>query len=182
MARSWYIALLRGINVGGRNKIAMGDLRSLCSDLGWSEVRSYIQSGNLVFRADNAGTGLEARLEHGIEREFGLTIPVIIRDHASWRAIMGSNPFPSLSESEPNRVVLHLSKHLPMDDAAEQLQERASLGERIVRTGDAIWIHYAGGIGRSKITTAWLDRTVGSTVTARNWRTVVKIDQMAGES
>jgi uncharacterized protein (DUF1697 family) len=76
------------------------------------------------------------------------------------------------------RVLLALSKRPPGADAARELQQRATLGERVIRKGDAIWVHYAGGIGRSKLTPAILDRCVGSPVTARNWRTALKLDEM----
>jgi uncharacterized protein (DUF1697 family) len=179
MAKTVFVALLRGINVGGRNKIAMPELRSLCADIGWSDVQSYIQSGNLVFTAAATVVSLETELERAIERRFGLSIPVIVRGAADWQAYVESNPYPAASQSEPNRVMLVLSKTPPESGAVEELRERAANGERIMPVGDALWIHYAGGMGRSKLSTALLDRLVGSSVTARNWRTVVKLDELA---
>lgn len=173
-----FIALLRGINVSGRNQIPMADLRAACAELGWSDVQSYIQSGNLVFRAGGAPASLEEQLEHAIERRFGLSIPVLVRTAAEWPAYVQGNPYPDASRSEPNLVMLALSKTTPRQGAVEELRERAADGERVVQVGDALWIHYAGGAGRSKLSPALLDRLVGSAVTTRNWRTVLRLEEL----
>jgi uncharacterized protein (DUF1697 family) len=173
-----FIALLRGINVGGHNKIPMAELRSLCVDLGWRDVQSYIQSGNLVFKADQVPAYLEAELEQAIDRRFGLSIPVIARAAAEWSAYMASNPYLDESAREPNLVMLALSKAPPTEDAAQKLQERAANGERIARVGDVLWIYFVEGAGRSKLSPSLLDRIVGSPVTMRNWRTVLALDEL----
>lgn len=180
MSPKIFIALLRGINVSGRNKIPMSELRSLCADLGWKNVQSYIQSGNLVFQANAAAVKLETALEQAIQRQFGLSIPIVVRAAAGWSGYVKDNPFPKESQSEPNHVMLALSKAAPKADAAEMLQERAVNGERIVQIGDALWVHYAAGVADSKLSPALFDRRVGSPVTARNWRTVLKLQEMAG--
>jgi len=175
---SAFIALLRGINVGGHNKVPMLELRTLCGDLGWEDVESYIQSGNLVFRAAGRATDLEGVLERAIERRFDLSVPVLVRPAADWPGYVGDNPFPRASKEEPNLVMLALSKKPPRKDAVDRLRERAADGERIEQVGDALWIHYAGGSGRSKLSPSVLDRLAGSPVTTRNWRTVLKLDEM----
>jgi uncharacterized protein (DUF1697 family) len=174
-----FIALLRGINVSGRNKIAMPDLCLLCADLGWDSVQSYIQSGNLLFRAGHSPAALETTLEAAIERHFSLSIPVIVRAANAWPAYVAGNPYPGATQREPNLVMLALSKAPPKPEAVAQLRERATAGERIVQAGDALWIHYSSGAGRSKLSPALLDRLVGSPVTTRNWRTVLKLHQLA---
>lgn len=174
-----FIALLRGINVGGRNSVPMAELRSLCEGLGWQDVQTYIQSGNLVFKAGAAPARLEADLERAIDRRFGVAAAVVVRAAADWPDIVAGNPFPEASRSEPGLVMLALSKAPPKPDAVERLSERAAAGERIARAGDAVWIHYAGGAGRSKISPGLLDRFVGSPVTTRNWRTVLELDELA---
>jgi uncharacterized protein (DUF1697 family) len=174
-----FIALLRGINVGGHNQLPMPELRSLCAGLGWENVQSYIQSGNLLFQAGASAASLEAELERAIEHRFGLSIPVIVRAGADWPAYVKGNPYPEASRKEPNLVMLILSKAPPKEGAVEGLREYALSGERIDQVGDGLWIHYAGGVGRSKLSPALLDRLVGSPVTARNWRTVLKLDDLA---
>jgi uncharacterized protein (DUF1697 family) len=176
---STFIALLRGINVGGHNRIPMAELRSLCVELGWEDVRTYIQSGNLVFSARRQPVALEAELQEAIERRFDRSIPVVVRAAADWRACMNGNPFEAASEKEPHLVTLVLSKSPPRPGALTELRERAAGGERIAQSGDALWIHYPAGLARSKLSPALLDRVIGSPMTARNWRTVRKLDEMA---
>lgn len=175
-----YLALLRGINVGGHNRIPMAELRSLCTEIGWDDVQSYIQSGNLLFASANSPARLENQLEEAIEQRFDLQIPVIVRSSKDWHEYAGTNPFPNASAETPNLVALALSKCTPNPDAAERLQERAADGERVALAGNALWIHFAAGTARSKLSPAVLDRLVGSTVTARNWRTVCKLRDMLG--
>jgi uncharacterized protein (DUF1697 family) len=173
-----FIALLRGINVSGHNKIPMQDLRSLCQQLGWVDVQSYIQSGNLIFFSESAAADLEADLEVAIDRRFDLAIPVIIRAATDWQDYIAANPFPDASLSEPNLVMLALSKHPPIHNALPGLVERAVNGERVAQRGDALWVHFAAGVAKSKLTPALLDRLVGSPVTMRNWRTLLKLDEL----
>lgn len=174
-----FIALLRGINVSGRNKIPMAELRSLGADLGWHSVQSYIQSGNLLFQAGATAASLETELEQAIERHFGLSIPVIVRAAAEWPGYISGNPYRKACLREPNLVMLALSKAPPNVDAADRLRERAAAGERIAQIGNALWIHYGSGVARSKLTPALLDRLAGSPVTTRNWRTVLKLHELA---
>jgi Uncharacterized protein conserved in bacteria len=179
---STFIALLRGINVGGRNKIPMQGLRALCESLGWTDVQTYIQSGNVIFRAGAVASALEHELEPTIERELGFSIPVLVRAAADWPVYVQGNPFPDVSMTEPNRVMLVLSKRPPRHTAVDELRERAEDGEQIARVGDALWFYYAGGAGKSKLSPALLDRLVGSFVTARNWRTVLKLEDLARQT
>ena len=180
MRRATFIALLRGINVSGRNKVPMTDLRALCVDLGWKDVQTHIQSGNVVFQAGATPARLEAELEGAIASRFGLSISILVRAAADWPAYVRGNPFPEASQVEPNRVMLALAKTPPKADAVPRLRERAAGGEGIIQVGDALWLHYRGGVANSKLSPALLDRLVGSPVTARNWRTVLKLHELAG--
>lgn len=173
-----FIALLRGINVGGHNKIAMTELRRLCEELGFGSVQSYIQSGNLVFSAPGGAPAIEAELERTIAKQLGLTIDLIVRPAAGWQELAQGCPFPE-AEAEPNRVMLGLSKRPPRPDAVAALRERAQADERIEGAREALWFYFGSGAGRSKLTPAVLDRLVGSPVTLRNLRTVQKLAQMA---
>jgi uncharacterized protein (DUF1697 family) len=177
-----FIALLRGINVGGHRIIPMAELRSLCAENNWGDVQSYVQSGNLVFTATAAAADLEAELEQLLEQRFGFSVPVIMRVASDWSSYIESNPFPEASEKEPNRVMLALAKAPPKPGAVPGLRERAASSERIERVDDALWIHFGAGVAGSKLTPALLDRLVGSPVTTRNWRTVVKLGELAGRT
>ena len=174
-----FIALLRGINVSGHNKIPMGDLRRLCDGLGYGNAQTYIQSGNVVLAATDGAAAIEGKLEHAIELRFGFSVPVIVRTVKQWARYLAGNPFPSASQQEPNHVLMGLSKSRPAKGAVAELRDRAAAGEQVELRQDALWIFYAGGVARSKLTPALLDRVVGSSVTARNWRTVQQLAALA---
>jgi uncharacterized protein (DUF1697 family) len=174
-----FIALLRAVNVGGR-KLPMAELRALCGALGWGRVATYIQSGNIVFEAKGRSAALETALESAIEGKFGLDVPVIVRTAEEWRAIAAGNPFADAAGKEPNRVLLGLAKGRLAPGAAATIAARAAAGERVAATGEALWFHYPEGVGTSKLTPSLIDRAAGSPVTARNWRTVTTLLDMAG--
>ncbi|MFN3945711.1 MAG: DUF1697 domain-containing protein [Allosphingosinicella sp.] len=170
------IALLRGINVGGGNKVPMADLRALGEGLGWRRVETVIQSGNLLFEAD--GEGLDAALEAAIEAHFGLRIPVVVRSAEEWAGFIAANPFPDAAGAEPQRLMLTLSKAPLAPDAEGRLAEEALMGERVAVAAGAIWIHYAGGAWGSKLMPGYIDKAAGSPATSRNWRTASKIGEL----
>jgi uncharacterized protein (DUF1697 family) len=136
-----FIALLRGINVGGHKAVPMDGLRSLCAELGWRDVRTYIQSGNLVFHADAGPAELESALEAAIRRRFGFPVTVLVRDAADWARYVARNPFPDASRVEPNLVMLALSRAPAAPGVLDALRQRAAGGERVELVDDALWIH-----------------------------------------
>ena len=174
------VALLRAVNVGGR-KLAMADLRSYCGELGWKDVATYIQSGNVVFSGQGSPAAFEQKLESAIERETQLKVPVIVRTAEIWSEYPKQVPFPDAAREEPSSLLLVLSKSPPATDAAEHLQKRAVAGEKLALIGDALWIHYPKGVGTSKLSPMIIDRAIGSPATARNFRTVLKLQEMLEE-
>ena len=174
------IALLRAVNVGGR-KLPMAELRALCGNLGWEDVETYIQSGNLVFSAPGKAEALETKLEKAIKERFGFHSEVMVRSASQWAKLLAANPFGEASEAEPNRVLVGLPKSELASGAAGAIAARASAGERVEAAGGALWFHYPEGVGTSKITPSLIDRSAGSPVTARNWRTMLKLHEMAWE-
>jgi uncharacterized protein (DUF1697 family) len=173
-----HVALLRAINVGGTAKLPMAQLRELCAQLGWRGVATYIQSGNVVFEAEALPAQLELALEAGVERRFGFSRPVLVRNAAQWAAYAAGSPFAEAERDSPNRLMLCLAKSPLADGAEEALQHRAAGGERVQRVGEALWVLYPEGPGHSKLTPNLFDRAAGSPVTARNWRTVCKLQGM----
>ncbi|MEA3054293.1 MAG: hypothetical protein QOG72_3196 [Sphingomonadales bacterium] len=172
------IALLRAVNVGGR-KLPMAELRALCGERGWEDVETYIQSGNLIFSATGKPDALETELEEAIAERFGLDVPVIVRSAAQWAAYAAANPFAKAAREEPNRLQLLVSKRPPNPGAAARLMEKAQDGEAVQAAGGALWFHFSAGIARSKLTPALIDKACGSPSTGRNWRTVMKLKEMA---
>jgi len=171
------LALLRAVNVGGR-KLAMAELRAIAAHLGWKEIETHIQSGNLLFSADGQPAELEAALEDMLADKRGIKVPVMIRDAKEWDRILSANPFPDAERDEPARLLLMISKRPVAPDAAESLAERAASGERVAAGGGAIWIHYPAGVARSRITPASIDRACGMPATGRNVRVARRLAEL----
>ena len=173
-----FVALLRGINVGGHRKIKMADLTALCGTVGFTRAATYIQSGNVVFSAAGAAPAAEKKLEQSIEKRFGFPVDVLVRTAAQWSAYLAESPLAEVASAEPNRVMLLVSKSAPARDARDALRARAMDGERIESAGEVIWVHYPAGQAKTKLSPSLVDRLVGSPVTARNWRTCVTLAEM----
>jgi uncharacterized protein (DUF1697 family) len=171
------VALLRAVNVGGR-KLPMAELRAQCVDLGWKNVATYIQSGNVVFDADCSPAEAEAALETLIAKHFGYAAPAIIRTRAQWAAYPGGNPFHDAARETPNYLLMLLAKQPIRDDAADVIQARATAGEQARKVGDTLWIHFPEGSGTSKLTPALIDKAIGSPATSRNYRTICTLLDM----
>jgi uncharacterized protein (DUF1697 family) len=171
------VALLRGINVGGR-VLPMAALRDLCAGLGWQDVRTYIQSGNIVFASDQPTTALEVELEAAIEKTFGMKVPVVVRTAKQWAAYLDANPFPEAAGAEPRWLLLLVAKHKPAAGVEQAFAERGTFGERAGRAGDGLWILFPKGVGASKLSPGVIDKITGSPGTTRNHRTVTKIMEM----
>ncbi|MBU6429235.1 MAG: DUF1697 domain-containing protein [Cyanobacteria bacterium REEB65] len=173
------IALLRGINVGGKNSLPMRDLIQLFEDLGGIDVRTYIQSGNLVFRMEGERLlDLAALVEREIAARFGLTVPVVLRTHDDLLAIVRANPF--LAEGGDSRA-LHVAflADRPSFDRLATLDPQRSSPDRFAAVGTEIFLHCPGGYGKTKLTNAYFDRQLGTTSTVRNWATVLKLVELA---
>lgn len=173
-----YLALLRGINVGGHRSLPMAQLRELAGELGWRDVSTYIQSGNLLFSAALDGESARDRLEAAIAARFGFEVPCIVRSAQCWFDLASANPMSEVASERPNLLMLALARGALAADAGEQLQARAAHGERVIQTAEALWIDYGSAVARSKLTPALLDRLAGSPVTTRNWRSVVKLSDL----
>lgn len=171
------VALLRAVNVGGR-KLPMAELRALCEGIGWTDVATYIQSGNVVFTADGKPEAFEAALEDAIRAAYAYEAPTIVRTAGQWRDYAPACPFPDAARETPNYLLMLVSKRPPAPGAVAAIQAKVAAGEVVKRAGDAIWIHFPDGSGTSKITPALLNKAIGSPATSRNYRTIVKLEKM----
>ena len=171
------VALLRAVNVGGR-KLPMADFRMQVARLGWTNVATYIQSGNLVFDADCSPAEAEAAIEELIRTQHGYEAPAIVRTRDQWAGYPGGNPFPDAARDTPNFLLMLVAKDRLKPDAAEVIQARATAGEQVRKVGETLWIHFPEGSGTSKITPAIMDKAMGSTATGRNYRTVCTLLDM----
>lgn len=171
---SW-VALLRGVNVGGKTMVSMAALREIAGDLGWRDARTLLQSGNLVFQAPGErAEALEAALEAAVARRFDYPTTVFVRDLAAWSAAIAANPYVDAARDDPGHLVMMALKAEPAADAVQALRNAIRGRETVeVRGRDAFFV-YPDGIGTSKLTSAVIERRLGP-ATGRNWNTVLKI-------
>jgi uncharacterized protein (DUF1697 family) len=176
------IALLRGVNVGGHQAVAMPELRDLLTQLGFSDARSLLQSGNLVFRGDSrAGVDLESLLATEAETRLGIRTDFIVRSAKKWREVVAHNPFRKEAERDPSHLVVMFLKSATNAKDVKAVQA-AIAGSEIIRAhGRHLYIVYPDGIGRSRLTNALLEKKLGIRGTARNWNTVMKLAALSDD-
>jgi uncharacterized protein (DUF1697 family) len=174
-----HIALLRGVNVGGRSTLAMAELRAMVEGSGFTNVRTLLQSGNLVFDGTGKPDAIERRLESETEKRFGRRVDYLIRTPDEWRAAIDANPFAEMAKDDPAHLVVMFLKAKPATKAVAGLQD-AIKGREQVRAGARhIYITYPDGIGTSKFTGAVIETALATRGTARNWNTVLKLAALA---
>jgi uncharacterized protein (DUF1697 family) len=174
------VGLLRGINVGGKTKVPMAELRAMFESLGYEDVRTYVQSGNVVFRSVFASEpDVKQTIEAAIERAFGLPVPVIVRTPRELEAVIERNPFLA-DESEPTKLHVIFLDDTPDEAAVATLDPNRSPPDRFTVIGRELYVHYPNGAGRSKITIDYVERRLATRATARNWNTVTKLLGMMG--
>jgi uncharacterized protein (DUF1697 family) len=177
-----YISLLRGINVGGSNIISMATLCELYSGLGFTRLRTYLQSGNVVFESPLEEQALLiSQVETSLERLFGFHVAVIIRRAMDFGRILANNPF--LEQVKGDTRPLHVSflKSEPPEAAWSRLQVPASIPDRLARGEMAVYLYYPNGSAHTRISTSFLEKTLGVPITDRNWNTVNALYKMSLE-
>lgn len=174
MSRS--VLLLRAVNVGGRARVPMAELRALLApELG--EVSTYIASGNILCEHPSEPDAARTRVRELIAAEFGVDTPVILRTHTALVQAAAEHPFPDASEKMLHAMFLEAPA---APGAVEALQQRLTPGERMALIGDDLWIDYGeGGVQNTRLTKAVLDRALGVAGTARNLRTVRKLVELS---
>ena len=159
------IALIRGINVGGNKMIAMADLRDTFERLGFTDVKTLLNSGNVVFRSTKKTDAIERALEKEIDAV------CFVRTAEEWTRIIERNPFPAEAKSDPGHLLVTVFKEDPRGDLEAAIKGR----ERIHLDGRVLYAFYPDGAGRSKLTNSLIEKELGTRGTARNWNTVLKV-------
>ena len=178
MARQ--IALLRAINLGSRRRVAMGDLRDLLTSLGYDDVRTLLQSGNVVLTSTRSGKPLERQLEEELSARFGIDIPVLVRTRAELADVIARNPLADLADDPKRYEVTFLSAK----PDAKRLGELADLDvapEQFVISGREIYAWHPDGLQRSRLAGALRAGKLGVIGTSRNWSTITKLLALADD-
>ncbi len=175
---SHWIALFRGINVGGHNRLPMKSLVAMLERLGCTDVKTYIQSGNAVFKSPQSNSDpLADEIRHAVKSEHGFEPVVLLLSVRDFVNARDANPFPE-GEAEPKSLHLFFLAQEPADIDKGKLAAHQSGTERFALLGDVFYLHAPDGIGRSKLA-ASVERSLGVPATARNWRTVNQILALA---
>ena len=172
-----YVALLRGINLGATNKIAMPALRAMTEELGYTDVATYINSGNLIFRTSNKAATVEPALSGAIADTFGLTIDVMVRTDAQLKKVLDDNPYP---DANPSQLTVAFLAKAPGPEAEKRVAAAAAEHEPFTFGDRCVYVNYSHGLANSKLA-AQFSSIIGVSSTVRTIRTVAKLAQMSAK-
>lgn len=178
MALNSYAAMLRGVNVGGRAKVGMEDLRSLFTSLGYTDVASYVQSGNLVFKSSiKDASKLTKAIEQQILADLDMEVAVLIRSGAELEKIVAANPLIDRS-TDPTKLHVTFLQAKPKPGQVGELPTLSDGKDELAIVGREIYLFCPDGYGNSKLNNAFIEKRLGMRATTRNWRTVAKLVEM----
>jgi uncharacterized protein (DUF1697 family) len=175
-----HIVLLRGINIGSRNRVAMPRLRDVLTDAGFEDVKTYVQSGNVVLSAKGSAEQVARRCERLVADEFGLDIPVVVRTRAQLAKVVQCNPLGKVA-TDPKRYQVSFLTGKLSAEVVRKLEEVAAPSERFVVSRREVYAWHPAGVARSKLWAMLAGRGLGVTATARNWTTVTTLLGLADE-
>jgi uncharacterized protein (DUF1697 family) len=176
---SIYVAMLRGINVGGNKIVKMDRLRALFGSLGFERVQTYIQSGNIVFKAGKGSpTTLSKKIEEGIMKDFGFPAALIVRTSQEIADTISRNPYAKEPVIEIERLHVMFLREPPTPETLEELARLTTKPDRSLCSGKEIYFHLPNGVARSSLANNPIERRYLSQATMRNWKTVNTLHQM----
>ena len=168
-----YIVLLRGINVSGKNKLPMAELRDLLNDLGFQNVQTYIQSGNIILESDEGKSVVCNKIKEGIQAKFGYDVPVIARTIPQWKKAIANYPF----STDNTKIVafVFLSKKV----YETKIEVKDINNDEYVIDNDMVYIHCSTGFGKTKLSNNLFERKLNVTATTRNYNSTLKLLELA---
>lgn len=174
------ISMLRGVNVGGHNKIKMDALRALYESLKLKSPRTYVQSGNVVFLAEGSNLApLSQRIQEAIERNYGFRPDVVLRTCAEMRHVIARNPFASRHGIDPGKLLVAFLVSEASKQAQENVLKLDARGEELHFHGSELYIYFRNGMGKTKLSWTALEKALNTPYTGRNWNTVRKLHELA---
>lgn len=174
-----FVALLRAVNVGGTGIIKMADLRAICEGIGFRNVKTLLQSGNVVFDAKGSDKAVAKKLADAIEASHGFRPAIVVRTADEMADAMKRNPFRAEEKSDPSHVLIAFMAETPASGASDRIAAIKVGTERLHLSGRELFAYYAAGIGTSKVTNTVLEKALGVKATARNWNTLTKLLELA---
>jgi len=175
-----YLAILRGINVGGHNKILMSELITLFKELNFQEVRTYIQSGNVVFNSsgNESNAALEDKIRHAIETKFNLNIPIFVRSGSELKLIVSTNKFIQNEDITPEKLHVTFLSQKPEESFVDNLKTMEFPPDEFYVSGQEIYIHCPDKYGETKLSNLFFEKKLKVVATTRNWKTVNQLLKM----
>ena len=175
-----YISLLRGVNVAGHAMLKMSDLVQTCESLGFRAARTYLQSGNVIFDYDGRdGSSIAERIEKGLKDRLGLQVSVFIRTLNDLSRIVASQPFKNRDRSRLHVTFLYTKAR---ENAVEAIRAAARGGEDFSMSNLEVYLFLPNGMGKTKLSNNFIEKTLGVAATTRNWNTVTALLELAGKS
>jgi uncharacterized protein (DUF1697 family) len=176
-----FISILRGINVSGHKKILMADLRALYEKLGFNNVQTYIQSGNVVFVYDDdkSNLAIAETIEHAIEKEYKFQVPVLVKQVDDLVSTIKNNPFTEEAGADPSRVAVTFLESLPTSETLKKLEGVDHPPDRFIIDGLNIYIFCPKSYGNSKLSNNFFENKLKVRATTRNWKTINKLVEMS---
>ena len=172
-----YVAFLRGVNLGPNNKISMSALRAMAEDRGYTDVATYINSGNLIISSSKKAATVEREISNAIKDTFGRPIDVTVRTPAQLKKILAENPYP---DGNPSQVTVAFLTKAPPANAQDKVAAVATDHEPFTFAGQDVYVNYSQGIGKSKLAERFSD-IIGVSSTVRNIRTVERVLALCGD-
>ncbi len=175
-----FISMLRGVNVGGHNRIKMDALRALYESLDLRDPQTYVQSGNVIFKTDERDLALLARrIENGIERSFGFRPAVIVRTASDLRRVISTNPFAARSGIDPRKLLITFLASNPAPGARDKVLNIKADPDELWIEGREVYTYFPNGMARPKVPWLLIEKTLKTSGTGRNWNSVMKLLEIA---
>jgi len=175
-----YIAILRGINVSGQKMMKMDDLKKLMEELPFKNVRTYIQSGNIIFDYENTGQADLAKLiEVKIEQKYRFQVPVIVLNNSKIETVLKQNSFINLRNENIDKLYVTFLSENPQQEKLDKLTIPGNIKDEFVISGDLIYLFCPDGYGNTKLNNNFFEQKLKVTATIRNWKTVIKLSEMS---
>ena len=177
----FFVSILRGINVSGQRKILMADLKALYESLGFTDVVTYIQSGNVIFKTTgkSAEAGLAVKIETAIEARYKFSVPVIIRSTEEIEQIIAANPFLKNQDVSPDKLHVTFLSRKPEKTLADGIALLNDSPDQFIIHGKEVYLHCPGSYGETKLSNTFFEKKLNVTATTRNWKTIGKLLELS---
>ncbi|EPJ55889.1 MAG: hypothetical protein OFPI_02340 [Osedax symbiont Rs2] len=174
--------MLRGINVGGHNKVKMAQLKLLCESIGFADISTYIQTGNVLFSSRETSLILQQQLEQALLSEFGFKLAVTIRSIEALEAVQANLSIKDIDQlQDSSKLMVSFLSEIAPDNALQLLQPYLHSSERLQLSGTELYLYCPNGYGKTKLTNNLLEKKLVLTATTRNWKTLLKLCQLSLE-